>query len=266
MQKSTLRLIALLLVSYSFLSSCDDNGDFVIFGIENDKQLGEQVADQIENDPQFNLMSRSEYPEAYQYIDNMFNDILASDELTFREEFDWEITLIDENVLNAFATPGGKIYIYTGLINFLDKEDDLAGVIGHEIAHADLRHSSKQLQASQGISVLLGIALGNQPESVQGIANLLANLGALKFGRDDEAEADEFSVKYLSHTQYACNGAAAFFEKLSDQPQQPEFLSTHPSPVNRVENINDQAIELGCSTTAGNEAITNYEAFKALLP
>ncbi len=268
----TLRTLSLVfsIVGLMVFSSCDKNGDFVIFSLQNDKDLGNQLAAQITDDPEnYPVLSKTEYPEAYNYIEAMFNEILASEEVTHRDDFDWEISIINQDVLNAFAAPGGKIYIYTGLIFFLDKEDDLAGVVGHEIAHADQRHSSKQLQTQYGISALLNVALGGQSETTQTIAQALAGVGQLSFGRADEAEADDFSVRYLSTVdRYACNGAAAFFEKLlqNQESRNPEFLSTHPSPDNRVEDINARAGELGCSTVIDDESVSRYLAFQRTLP
>ncbi len=251
------------------LWSCDKNGDIVLFSIENDKQLGAQVAAEIEADESFNILSEAEYPEAYAYLQSMTDDILASDEVSYKDEFVWKIHIIDEDVLNAFATPGGYIYVYTGLINYLDKADDLAGVMGHEIAHADQRHSSKQLQRQYGIQILLSIALGEDASQLAQIAGQIAGTGAtLAFSRDAESEADDFSVEYLSDTEYACNGAASFFKKLSESGQSggPEFLSTHPSPDNRVEDINAKADELACDKTAITETEVTYEQFKSSLP
>lgn len=252
-----------------FITSCDKNGDFLIFSIENDKALGEQVALEIASDPSFNILPKESYPVSYAYLESMMNDILSSEEISYNEEFDWKINIIDDETRNAFATPGGQIYVYTGLIFFLDNEDQLAGVIGHEIAHSDQRHSSKQMQRQYGISVLLSIITGGETSALKEIVSELAGAGTLlKFSREAEAEADDFSVEYLEETDYACNGAAAFFEKiLTIQPdQQPEFLSTHPSPANRVADINAKSDELGCDTGVDDGSATRYQAFRNSLP
>ncbi|MEO9869839.1 M48 family metalloprotease [Ekhidna sp.] len=257
----------LLIIIMGITVSCDKNGDIVLFSINNDISLGQQVAGEIESMPdQFPILNRASNVEAYEYLENMMNSILASNSVTYRTEFPWKVNIIDDSeTLNAFATPGGQIYVYTGLIFFLEKEDDLAGVMGHEIAHADQRHSSKQLQRQYGVSVLLSVITGGDPGLLSQIA---ASLGTLKFSRDAEAEADDFSVLYLADVNdYACNGAAAFFAKLleSNAAQQPEFLSTHPSPDNRVEDINAKAAEIGCDTTIGDDAVSDFDAFKQTL-
>lgn len=266
----TLFLI-ILLITVSIISSCDKNGDLLLFSIEDDKALGEQVAAEIAANPdQYPILDRTSYAQAYDILDDMLSDILTSGEVSYVEEFDWELFIIDdETTLNAFATPGGKIYVYTGLIYFLTQLDDLVGVLGHEVAHSDQRHTSKQLQRNYTISVLLSIILDEDASQIAQIASELAGVVAgFQFSQSAEAEADDFSVVYLSRTKYACNGAAAFFEKINESgdPRGPVFLSTHPDPGDRVEDINSKAGEIGCSTSLSDSDGSKLSALHALLP
>lgn len=263
-------VLSAFITSLVFLLSCDKNNDPVLFSLENDKQLGAEVAAEIAATDSLVILSRDQYPEAYSYLEGMKNEILNSGKVTYKDDFVWELHIIDADVLNAFATPGGYIYIYTGLIKYLDNADHLAGVLGHEIAHADQRHSIKQLQQSYSLSLLIGIALGNNPSQLKQLAAELAGtLGALKFSRDDESEADSYAVDYLAQTPYACNGVAGFFEKLIGRDQAgftPEFLSTHPNPANRVQDIQEMADDLGCDTTPVSESNFTYQDLKNSLP
>ncbi|MBC3539783.1 M48 family metalloprotease [Rufibacter sediminis] len=267
-------LLSLLLLVSTLLSSCggDKNGDTVFFPIENDLQLGQQVSQQVDSTygSKGQLLDRnSTNPRtraAYAHLDKIVERILASGQVSYREEFPWDVKIIhDPEIQNAFATPGGHIYVFTGLIKYLDSEDQLAGVLGHEIAHADQRHSVKQLQKQYGISVISRLILGNDSGNLERIFTQVGGqLVGLKFSRDYEREADEFSVKYLGATDfYACDGAAGFFQKmqtLESRGTPPEFISTHPSPTNRVQEIQAQARQQGCKTaTAGG---TNYQEFK----
>ena len=93
-------LVGLIGVMGTFWS-CDKNGDIVLFSIENDKQLGEQVAAEIEADESFVILSPEQYPEAYSYLQAMTDDILSSDKVTYKDEFAWKIHIIDDDVLNA---------------------------------------------------------------------------------------------------------------------------------------------------------------------
>jgi beta-barrel assembly-enhancing protease len=269
---STLWLMALF-ITLGF-SSCKDN-EGVIFSIEDDKKLGAQVSQQVDSTykAQGQLLERNSsnanVQKAYASLDRIVNRVLNSGQVKYRNEFPWTIKIInDPNTLNAFATPGGYIYVYTGLIKFLDDEDHFAGVLAHEIAHADKRHSVRQLQRDYGIAILLSVALGNNPGTLEKIASQLAGtLGGLKFSRDAETEADNTSVTYLSGTNhYACDGAAGFFVKMNQQTDQgnpPEFLSTHPDPENRVQNIQQQAQQQGCKTTTAPD--TDFAELKRSL-
>ncbi len=248
-------------------TACDKNGKFNLLSVEQDRQLGAQTAQQIASDPgQFPLLPRQGNEQAYAYLDNMRSQILNSGKITYKDEFAWEMHIIrDDATLNAFCTPGGYIYVYTGLIKFLDRADDLAGVLGHEMGHADLRHTSRQITQQQGYDLVLSIALGQNPGALAQIATQLKDL---TYSRSYEREADDASVKYLSATSYACNGAASFFQKLIDRGDGgqgvPTFLSTHPAPASRVQDINAEAQTLGCSTTPTTDG--GYAAFKRALP
>src|SRR5690554_1902135 len=114
MNKFSLTLLLALALSFC---SCDKNDNFTpFFSVEDDKKLGLQVSQEIANDPTFNLLSEAAYPEAYAYLNNMVSKILNSGEVAYKDDFVWQITIVhDDNTLNAFATPGGYIYVYTGL-------------------------------------------------------------------------------------------------------------------------------------------------------
>lgn len=262
------RGLYIFFIFIAFFTACDKNDNFVVFSVENDVQLGAQVKQEILSDPSIKILSPSQYPEVYNLLNHIRDGILNSGKVSYKEEFAWEINVIDnDTTLNAFATPGGYIYVYTGLIKYLDHADDLAGVMGHEMAHADLRHTVRNLQKVYGVQILLAVALGNDPGTLAQIAAQIAGqLAGLKFSREYEMESDAKSVEYLAGTEYACNGAASFFVKLSAAEQggrPPEFLSTHPNPENRVTDINSKAQSIGCDTELATN--TNYEAVKASL-
>ena len=261
---TTLALVALL-----GFSSCDKNDNVILFfGVKDDIALGQQVSQEIENDPAYKLLDRADYPEAYAYLDDMTNGILNSGEVAYRDEFVWQFTIIDDDVLNAFATPGGYIYVYTGLIKYLNNADALSGVLAHEVAHSDLRHTSRTMQKQYGIQLLLSIALGENSSQLEQIAAQLAgNLAGLQFSREYETESDLKSVEYLAETKYACDGAKYFFQQIEASGQggeTPEFLSTHPNPDNRIEDIEDKAEEENCDTSLSMDSA--YADFQALLP
>ncbi|MBB4602067.1 putative Zn-dependent protease [Hymenobacter luteus] len=245
-----------LIVSLGTASSCSKDGDGVLlFSVEDDIALGQKVA--AETDSTFRakgqLLEPGSNPTAYAALGRIVTRVLDSGKLQYRNEFPWDVKIIrDDQVQNAFATPGGHIYVYSGLIKYLDNETELAGVLGHEIAHADRRHTSRQLQSQYGISVLLSLLLGENENTLVDVA---ASLGQLKFSRDYETEADSYSVEYLNGTNYyACDGAAGFFIKAEKEGQAatPEFLSTHPNPGSRIQNIQTKAEQMGCRNRTAN--------------
>ncbi|GAB3195994.1 putative Zn-dependent protease [Pontibacter aydingkolensis] len=267
-------LWAFTLCSLLLFSSCEEN-DGVIFSIQDDIRLGQQVSEQVDSTyrAQGKLLERNstnaKTQQAYQSLDRIVNRVLNSGQVKYRNEFPWTVKIIkDDNTLNAFATPGGHIYVFSGLVKYLEDEDHFAGVLAHEIAHADKRHSVKQLQRDYGIALLLSVALGNDPGTLQTIAAQLAgSLAGLRFSREAETEADNTSVDYLAGTNhYACDGAAGFFIKMQQNAQQsnpPEFLSTHPDPGNRIQNIQQLAQQKGCKTTSA--ADTDFNQLKNAL-
>ncbi len=252
----------LVLLGASALSvSC--LGDFNLFTVDEDVQLGQELKAEIEANPQdYPVLDRSRYPEAYDHLDRITREILNSGDIVYRDDFAWEFFIIeDDDTLNAFAAPGGYIWVYSGIIKYLDREDDLAGVLAHEIAHSDNRHSTQQLTKAYGLGTLLEVILGEN----QGIlTDIAASLVSLEFSREDETEADEFSVYYLCESIYAADGAASFFEKIGSSGV-PEILSTHPDPENRVQDIRALAVELGCDTTPSDNDL-EWADFQASLP
>ncbi|MDF7811107.1 M48 family metalloprotease [Hymenobacter sp. YC55] len=239
---------------------------FNIFPIQQDIELGAQVAKQTDSTyrAKGQLLERSSNARAYQLLDGVVKRVLDNGNLKYRTQFPWDVQIIkDDQTQNAFATPGGHIYVFSGLIKFLDDENQLAGVLGHEIAHADRRHSTQLLQKQYGVSILLGVIAGNNPNQ---LVQMAAGIGQLKFSRTYETEADKYSTIYLNGTRYySCDGAAGFFIKAEKQGGggTPEFLSTHPNPGSRITNIQKSAQQLGCTGRNVNNA--NFQELKRLL-
>lgn len=229
------------------LIACEATSGLNLFTIEEDIELGQSVVAEIEADPEtYPVLDRDQYPDAYGHLERMRDEILATGEIIYADDFEWTIYIIhDDEVLNAFAAPGGYIWVYTGLMHFLTSEDALAGVMGHEMAHADLRHSTELLTRAYGFAYLLDAVLGDDRGVGSELAEAIITLG---FSRENEAEADSGSVQYLCPTEWAADGASYFFEDLESYGV-PEFLSTHPSSETRVEDIRAEAEALGCDTT-----------------
>jgi len=250
-------------------AACSKSGDVNLFSIHDDIDLGAQLAAEIEADPKnYPLLDEAQYPAAYDNLYALRDEILASGEVEHADDFTWELHIIDDpKTLNAFCAPGGYIYVYTGIVAFLEHEDHLAGVMGHEMGHAAERHSTQQLTKAYGIQTLLDFLLGDVSDDLA--VEIAQSLVSLEFSREDEAEADADSVRYLCQTDYAADGAAGFFEKLIELGKEgytPEFLSTHPSSDTRVEDIEALAAKLDCSLTLHDEDGSQIAELQAALP
>ena len=160
----------------------------------------------------------------------------------------WEFTLLESDVLNAFALPGGKVFITRGLAEKLDNEAEMAGVLGHEIGHVTAEHADKRISSqyiAAGAAVLVGIAVKDDDRDWVRIGMpILVGAGSqgflLKFGRDEELESDRLGMRYMSRAGYDPAGQLGVMKILaqaSKGPRQPEFLSTHPYPQTRIRAI-----------------------------
>jgi len=157
--------------------------------------------------------------------------------------------LRDPNTVNAFALPGGPIFITRGLLNRLENEGQLAGVLGHEVGHVVARHAAEHIAKSQLAQTLVGAAgVAASDDYGRGrqaaiAAALVAQMMQLRYGRNDELEADQLGVRFMSEAGYdprAMLGVMKILESASKGGQrQPEFMSTHPNPGNRLQHIQE---------------------------
>lgn len=183
----------------------------------------------------------------------------------------WEFTLLNTPVVNAFALPGGKVFFTRGLAEKLTTEAQMAGVIGHEIGHVTAEHGAQRM-ASQiafnvGLAAAAVIVSTSDDKKVKEIGAIgipaLAiggNLFLLKFGRDEELEADRLGVRYMSKVGYNPRGQREVMEvlaSLSKGGSTPDFLSTHPNPLDRVKQV-DRLLETDYAFTQNNANFADY--------
>jgi predicted Zn-dependent protease len=180
-------------------------------------------------------------------VDQIGNNILQSSSAgNSPYQFDFHL-LADPQTINAFALPGGQVFITRALYDKLQTEGELAGVLGHEVGHVIARHSAEQIAKTQLTEGLTGAAViaaydPNNPSSAQSaqIAALIGQLVTLKFSRDDELEADKFGVCFMNEAGYDPNEMVSVMQILEASQtgnQPPEFFSTHPNPANRIQQI-----------------------------
>ncbi len=183
----------------------------------------------------------------------------------------WHVYVIDDpKTVNAFATPGAQIYVYTGLLLTATTEAEVIGVLGHEMGHVVARHSARQLVNSYGLNAIAAVALGKEPGTAAQIASAIVGNGAmLAHSRSDENEADTFAVKYSSAAGYDASGIASFFEKLiatqGNTPRILTWVSTHPAPGDRIATVNQLIQEQGLAGR-GEVGAERLAPIKARIP
>ncbi len=230
-----------------------------LFSRDQDIQLGREYAAQISR--QVQVIDNRELQD---YITRMGRKLAATPEAG---DYPYSFTLINDPSINAFALPGGPTFIHSGLILAADNEAQVAGVVGHEIAHVALRHGTNQASKAQFMqipAILAGIATGSN------LAAALTQIGAqgflLKFSRTAEDQADALGARMMAQAGYNPVEMARFFEKLEAQggSRAPQFLSSHPNPGNRVKAVEAEiAVMPRLSFTDGNQA--EFERVKAQL-
>ncbi|HXI88018.1 MAG TPA: M48 family metallopeptidase [Parvularculaceae bacterium] len=160
----------------------------------------------------------------------------------------WDIEIFKSDQVNAFALPGGKIGVYTGILDIIDNDDQLATVLGHEVAHVELHHSAERYSqsalAQAGLTAAQALAGGSQYKNqIMGVLGVGVQGGyLLPFSRKHELEADRIGLGYMHKAGYNVDAALKFWEKMAAQSKgaPPEFLSTHPSDATRIAQIKEQ--------------------------
>ncbi|MBI5836854.1 MAG: M48 family metalloprotease [Candidatus Eisenbacteria bacterium] len=187
-----------------------------------------------------------------------------------RPDLKWHFRVLDSPVINAFALPGGYIYVTRGILATLNSEAQLAGVLGHEIGHVTARHSARQATQQQlaGLGLGLGSVLIHGFDRYAGVASEGLGLLFLKFSRDDETQADELGVKYTTRARYDPREIPSTYGMLNRMRQReggtlPTFLSTHPDPGDREARTRALA-DAAVGGTTGSLAVLRADYRKAL--
>ena len=223
-----------------------------LFSVQQDVEVGRQAAAQA--DRQLRILRD---PTATRYVDAIVQRV--ADEAK-GPRFNYQVKIVDSKEINAFALPGGFVYVNRGLISAVRNEDELAGVLAHEIAHVVERHgtenATKAYGAQAGAGILAQVLLGRNrriglPQQI--IGSLGLNAAFMKFSRDAENEADRVGAEMMSRAGYDPMAMADFFDLLQAQKRSnpnavSQFFSSHPSPANRAANLRRYASQLGGGT------------------
>ncbi len=251
------RMIAPLALAAS-LSACG-------ISQQQEVQMGQQYSQQI--NAQLPIVSD---PEVNRYV-NLLGDQIASH--TSRADLDWHFYVVDSKEVNAFAVPGGYVYVNRGLIERTGAMDELAGVLGHEIGHVVRRHSIKQMEKQQGaqVGVTLACVLTNicGSQAAGAAINVAGSAVFARFSRNDEAEADQEGVVNTVRAGISPAGMVTMFEKLLDErksrPGAVEgWFSTHPLEEDRIQAVRAQIATIPATQLRSlTKNSSNYTSFVA---
>ncbi|MCB1884079.1 MAG: M48 family metallopeptidase [Geminicoccaceae bacterium] len=207
----------------------------IIFPESQDAQMGLEAYQQIKSE-----MKEANDPALERRIETVGGRIAA---ISPHPDWQWEFTLFQDDTPNAFALPGGKVGVNTGLFKVAKTDDQLAAVMGHEVAHAIARHGAERMSSGMLTQLgLVGLGIATQDQTTVGLAAAAATLGVtLPHSREQESEADHIGLLYMARAGYDPRGAIQLWKNMEaaggDQPL--EFLSTHPSHGNRIARLEE---------------------------
>jgi len=208
--------------------------EFIFISTPEEVSLGNNLHQQLSK--QFDFSQEAKNNERI----NRIGQQLAR--VSHRQDYRYQFFLIDKDEMNAFTTPGGRIYIFTGLIDKLDSDDEVASVLAHEIGHCAARHTVKKFQAAMGYNLIGSIVLGQVGEGAKEVAsmssNMIMNIVFSAYGRQDEYEADRLGIQYLHKAGYDPQATITTLEALQRESKgagAPTVLRSHPHIPDRIE-------------------------------
>ncbi|HUT52885.1 MAG TPA: M48 family metallopeptidase [bacterium] len=232
-----LALAILALTVTACATSGYNKGQFNLISIEQERTLGDQLNTEVDAELAAQGMTLNN-AEVNNYLNRLGQKLVGN---APEVDFEYTFTGVKTDEVNAFAIPGGHVFVNTGLIAEAENEAELAGVMAHEIGHVVARHGSERLSTIQAASLVGNIIVGGQQQSNQMLANLAVQIvtsgGMLAYSRHDESEADQIGAKILYDAGYDPWAMVTFFKKLHDKTGDMTkfdvFLSTHPDPADR---------------------------------
>ncbi|WP_436517087.1 M48 family metalloprotease [Ekhidna sp. To15] len=258
-----------LVVLLGCLSSCKKTDELTDFTEEDEVSLGEKLANAIVEDEEFNIISPEGNTIPYSYATSRLLEITSTSIVSKSEEFTWTIYLIDDDNRQAFAFPGGHIFISSGMIFFLDNEDQFAGLIAHLVAHIDQSHITEALFFKYGINGLKSIASSGNTSDLKSIINdLELSNEFLTFSRGNEIQADTLAISMLAETSQACDAVGLVFTKTLNvqSTQQAQLIAAHLLEQSRIEDITATVSGSGCDTQVDDQSASRYQSFRNSLP
>jgi len=257
-----MRLAALLLVAGA-LAGCARNpatghNELMLVSESQEIQMGQQYDSQV-------VATIGLYPDPalQSYIQTLGKRLAATSE---RPNLPWTFRVVDDPAVNAFAVPGGFVYVTRGILAHINNEAQLATVVGHEIGHVTARHTASQMSKEQlaTLGLVVGSVASKQVAQYAGVAQQALSVLFLKFSRDNENQADELGVRYSSRANFDSRQMVDVMHVLdrlsaSSSGRLPEWLATHPDPGNRVAHINSIVSKMQTDFTGTTVNREGYE-------
>ncbi len=238
--------------------------DLILIPTSQEVELGKQFDQQIRsenkiyNDPVWNA-----------YFDSIGQSIVA---VSDRKDIEYHFTIIESDQINAFAVPGGYIYIYTGMLDVMQSQAELAAVTSHEVSHVVARHSIQRIQQVLGISLVLNVVLGDADnQAIQQVINVGLAAAMSGYSRSWEREADRYGIIYMKQAGYNPNGTIDMFERLAANSEGErnffeDMFATHPETQERIQNARDMIVGMDAAVTNRPIHAEKYQQLKQRLP
>lgn len=270
--KNFLRYLSGALVSFILIAqflSCATTGpggkkSLILISSEQESSIGRQIDTELRQ-------TEKVLPDTLwqSYISSIGNRLVA---VSDRKDIEYHFAVIESDQVNAFATPGGYIYFYTGLIREMDSEAELAAVMAHEMSHVVGRHGIKRLQSVMGLQIVLDLAVGRSSETTKGLVGAALGVILAGYSRSQEAEADEFGIAYMTQAGWNPQGAVTMFEKLAkmsggqEQGFFEQLSSSHPETQSRISAAKKQVAGISSAQTKLVLDTRKYQEMKKRLP
>ena len=261
MKKLILFPILIILILACVTTGPGGKKSLILIPTATEVDIGKEVAHDVESTEKV-----LKNPTVQNYVNRVGQKIVK---VCDRKDIKYSFKVLDSEEINAFACPGGFIYIYKGLLKTMDNKAQLAAVLAHEVGHVVARHSIKRLQAMYGYAIVMEVALGDKMgKTARQMVDAATGLILLGYGRENEYEADNYGILYEKKAGYNPKGMIQLFEKFKKMEGRPpssfeKLLSSHPPAGDRIKNGNKQIKKIGGTNLP--YYTDEYTAIKALL-
>jgi len=253
------KIIVVCVMLLGCLAGCATNpvtgkSELQILGPDWEAKAGREAAAEVDKE----FASSNINPQLQSYVTSVGKKIAA---VSHTPQLDFSYKIVDHNSVNAFALPGGYIFITTGMLKELTNESQLAAICAHETVHVTARHAAARISEQTVVNAMFTLVSSEKTAGAVQVAKVVNNLAQLKFSREDEKEADQYGLDYLVKAGYSPYGMVETMEILNRQSgSRPiEFLSTHPNPENRIGLIQENIHNKGYKAS-GRVGAEDYQA------